>query len=172
MNPKQTAFIREYLIDRNGTHAAIRVGYSPTTAYSTAERMLRNAEVRAAVDAGLTAQAARLTITADQVQQARAWIAISDPRRLFDQDGQPLPPNQLDEATAAAVTGIDLNDDGSFKRYRLEAKVPHLAALSKHSAWMNGVSASPCRLSMLLQAVLRPKRPSLRPWLGVAKDRH
>jgi phage terminase small subunit len=132
MNPRQAAFVREYLICRNATEAARKAGYSSATASSLGERLLRNVEVRAAVDAGLAEQAARLQITADQVQQARARLAFSDPRRLFDQDGQPLPPNQLDDDVAAAVVGIDLNPDGSVKRYRLEGKAPHLAALSKH----------------------------------------
>ncbi len=132
MNTRQTAFVREFLIDRNATQAAIRAGYSAATASSIGERLLRNVEVRAAVDSGLAEQATRLQITADMVQTARARLAFADPRRLFDQDGQPLAPNQLDEDTAAAVVGIDLNDDGSVKRYRLEAKAPHLQALSKH----------------------------------------
>jgi phage terminase small subunit len=32
LTPKQAAFVREFLIDRNGTQAAIRAGYSPKTA--------------------------------------------------------------------------------------------------------------------------------------------
>lgn len=132
MNARQTAFVRNYLISQNATEAARKAGYSAATASSLGERLLRNVEVRAAVDAGLAEQATRMQITADRVQQARARLAFADPRRLFDQDGLPLPPNQLDEDTAAAVVGIDLNDDGSVKRYRLEAKAPHLAALSKH----------------------------------------
>ena len=32
LNLKQRAFVREYLIDRNATQAAIRAGYSPHTA--------------------------------------------------------------------------------------------------------------------------------------------
>ena len=132
MNARQAAFVREYLIDRNATQAAIRAGYSPTSAYSTAERMLKYAEVAAAIAAGQAEQAKRLQITADQVQQARARCAFSDPRRLFDQDGQPLAPNLLDDDVAAAVVGIDLAPDGSVKRYRLTEKAPHLAALSKH----------------------------------------
>ena len=132
MNARQAAFVREYLICRNATEAARKAGYSAATAYSLGERLLRNAEIRAAVDAALAEQATRLEITADRVQQARARLAFADPRRLFDQDGQPLQPNQLDEDTAAAVVGIDLNPDGSVKRYRLTEKSAHLAALSRH----------------------------------------
>ena len=40
-------FAREYLLDLNGTRAAIAVGYSPKTAAQAASRMLRKAKVRA-----------------------------------------------------------------------------------------------------------------------------
>lgn len=43
-------FAREYLVDFNATKAAIRVGLSEKTAYSTGPRMLENAEVRAEID--------------------------------------------------------------------------------------------------------------------------
>jgi phage terminase small subunit len=132
MNPRQAAFVREYLIDRNGSQSAIRAGYSAATANEQAARLLTNVSVRAAVDAGLAEQAARLQITADQVQQARARCAFADTRRLFDQNGRPLAPNLLDDDIAAAIVGVDLNPDGSVKRYRLTEKSPHLAALSKH----------------------------------------
>lgn len=53
LNDKQASFATEYLVDKNATKAAIRAGYSPKTAASQGERLLRNAEIRAAVDAGL-----------------------------------------------------------------------------------------------------------------------
>lgn len=48
--PKQAAFIREYLIDKNGAQAAIRAGYSAKTAASIAEENLRKPDIRAAID--------------------------------------------------------------------------------------------------------------------------
>lgn len=45
LNPKQEAFVREYLVDRNATQAAIRAGYSAKTAYSQGQRLLSHAEV-------------------------------------------------------------------------------------------------------------------------------
>ena len=50
MTPKQAAFIREYCVDRNGTQAAIRAGYSSKTANEQAARLLANVNIRAAVD--------------------------------------------------------------------------------------------------------------------------
>ena len=39
-------FVREYLIDRNGTQAAIRAGYSPKTAAAQASRLLKDVKVQ------------------------------------------------------------------------------------------------------------------------------
>lgn len=46
MNARQKKFCDEYLIDLNVTQAAIRAGYSPKTAYSQGQRMLKNVEVK------------------------------------------------------------------------------------------------------------------------------
>ena len=41
LNPRQTRFVQEYLIDLNGTQSAIRAGYSKKTAANIAEENLR-----------------------------------------------------------------------------------------------------------------------------------
>jgi len=43
---KQTKFCDEYLIDLNGTQAAIRAGYSPKTSNEQAARMLANVSIQ------------------------------------------------------------------------------------------------------------------------------
>lgn len=67
LNPKQTRFVAEYLIDLNATQAAIRAGYSAKTAEQIGSRLLRNVQVRAAVDAGIAKRAGKLEITAEKV---------------------------------------------------------------------------------------------------------
>ncbi len=49
LTPKQARFVEEYLIDLNATQAAIRAGYSPKTAYSIGQRLLKNVEIQAAI---------------------------------------------------------------------------------------------------------------------------
>ncbi|WP_251455242.1 terminase small subunit [Veillonella intestinalis] len=46
MTPKQDKFCVEYLIDLNGTQAAIRAGYSPKTADRIANQNLRKLEIQ------------------------------------------------------------------------------------------------------------------------------
>ena len=50
MTPKQEKFCVEYLVDLNGTQAAIRAGYAPTRADATAYNLLRNTEIKKRID--------------------------------------------------------------------------------------------------------------------------
>ena len=45
MNDKQKHFADEYIISRNATQSAIKVGYSEKTAYSIGQRLLKNVEI-------------------------------------------------------------------------------------------------------------------------------
>lgn len=67
MNPKQAAFVREYLVDCNGTQAAIRAGYSPRTANVQAAELLTKPDIRAAVEAGKKAKVAETGVTKARV---------------------------------------------------------------------------------------------------------
>ena len=51
LTERERAFVRQYLVDLNGTQAAIRVGYSEKTAASQASRLLRKSDVQAYRDA-------------------------------------------------------------------------------------------------------------------------
>ena len=50
MTEKQSRFVDEYIATANASEAARRAGYSSKTACSIGERLLRNVEVRAAID--------------------------------------------------------------------------------------------------------------------------
>ena len=67
LNDKRQRFVDEYVIDFNGTQAAIRAGYSARAAYSTAERMLRNADIQLAITRRINAAQVRTEITVDYV---------------------------------------------------------------------------------------------------------
>ena len=67
LTPRQARFVKEYLVDLNGTQAAIRAGYSKHTAKEQAARLLTNVNVKAAVEAGAATQHAQLDLTAEKV---------------------------------------------------------------------------------------------------------
>ncbi len=64
---RQARFVKEYLVDLNGTQAAIRAGYSAHTANKQSTRLLTNADIKAAVEAGTAKQHAQLDLTAQKV---------------------------------------------------------------------------------------------------------
>lgn len=67
MNARQKRFCDEYLIDSNATQAALRAGYSPKTAYSHGQRMLKNVEVKNYLDAQLALLHTQKTADAQEV---------------------------------------------------------------------------------------------------------
>lgn len=67
LSPKQERFAREYLLDLNATQAAIRAGYSPKTAYSMGQRLLKNVEVQKAVQSAMDERSKRTEVNADYV---------------------------------------------------------------------------------------------------------
>ncbi len=142
LTPKQAAFVAEYLVHHNASEAARRAGYSVKTAGQIGEKLLKKAEIRAAIAAGLAKQADTLEITAERILKERARLAFLDPRKLFDEEGAPIPIQDLDPDTAAAIVGIDVLEQyegsgedrrfvGYVKKYRLAGKDPSLAALEK-----------------------------------------
>lgn len=154
LRDKQAAFVREYLVDKNATQAAIRAGYSPKTARSIGEENLSKPDIRAAIDAGLADLASRVGITAERVLRERARIAFFDPRKLLDAEGNPKPMHELDDDTAAAIAGVEVIEmkGGAeipgvlslVKKYRLAAKDTSLAALEKYL----GLSEKPVRFAL------------------------
>lgn len=108
LSPKQKRFVEEYLIDLNATQAAIRAGYSPKRADSIGHENLRKPEIQKAVESKMNERSKRVEITADNVLREIARLGFSDPRKLFDENGNLKPIHELDDDIAAAVAGIDV----------------------------------------------------------------
>lgn len=67
LTDKQTAFVREYLVDLNATQAAIRAGYSERTASRIGPQLLGKNWVREAIEKALAKRARRVEVTQDYV---------------------------------------------------------------------------------------------------------
>ncbi len=135
LTARQARFVQEYLVDLNAKQAAIRAGYSPRSAETNGNRMLRNAQVAAAVRVAKAERERRTEITSDRVLRELARVAFFDPRKLFGADGQPLPIAELDDDAAAVVAGLEVsvahNDDGTVTRVAKIKLADKLAALEK-----------------------------------------
>ena len=67
MNTRQSLFIGYYVASLNATQSALDAGYSPKTAYSQGQRLLKNVEVQEALVISKAALAERAEITAVDV---------------------------------------------------------------------------------------------------------
>lgn len=77
LNPKQEKFIEEYLVDFNGTQAAIRAGYSRKTAASQASDLLKLPHVSEALARARKEQKANSTQRAETNELTRQWVLDS-----------------------------------------------------------------------------------------------
>lgn len=139
LTPKQERFVQEYLVDLNATQAAIRAGYSKKTACEQASRLLANVKVQTAIQETRNAIQKRTEITQDMVIQEAAKLAFFDVRKMFDKNGKPLDISELDDDTAAALVGLDVQDvadpDGDYigyvKKYKMADKLKALELLGR-----------------------------------------
>jgi phage terminase small subunit len=134
MNDRQRKFLVEYLKDFDATNAAIRAGYTKTSAYANSYKLLRRPDIAAAVEAALAERAKRIGATADRVIEEYARIAFADIRRLFDwdEDGRNLRVKRgLGADEAATIRDVEKSADGTV-RLRLYDKKASLDALAKH----------------------------------------
>jgi len=82
LDPRHQRFVQEYLVDLNGTQAAIRAGYSARTANEQAAQLLAKLSIQAAIEESQQKLQAKLEINAERVIQKLATIAMADPREL------------------------------------------------------------------------------------------
>lgn len=75
LTPKQAAFVREYLIDRNATQAAIRAGYSEATARQMGAENLSKPDIAAEIAKREQKAAIKAEITEAEVIQGLKDIA-------------------------------------------------------------------------------------------------
>ncbi|HEY8358673.1 MAG TPA: terminase small subunit [Ramlibacter sp.] len=153
LTPKQRAFVDQYLIDLNGTAAAIRAGFSAKSAKAKASQLLAMDHVAEAIAARQVVISNRLHVTQERVVAELAKIGFSDIRKAiswkpfvtemdFDDDTgeqrlsvtnqvQIVGSDDIDDDTAAAIAEISQTDKGGLK-IKLHDKRAALVDLGKH----------------------------------------
>lgn len=122
LTAKQEAFVNEYIIDLNGTQAAIRAGYSARTAMV----QVKNAKVAAAIEQARAEREERTEINADWVIKKlvencdKAMQAVE----VLDRKGEPTGEWKYDGAVANRALELVGRHLGMFID-RSEAHVTH-----------------------------------------------
>lgn len=151
LTEKQKRFCDEYLIDLNGTRAykdAYPSVKKDETAAAASARLLRNVKVKAYIEKRMADREKRTEITQDRVLKEYAKIGFFDPRKLFNDDGQPKDISALDDDTAAALAGLEVLENfeyedgekifaGYTKKYRIVDKKGALDSLARHLGMFN-----------------------------------
>ena len=88
LTEKQRRFAAEYLIDLNGTQAAIRAGYSARTANEQASRMLANVSIQQAISEAMAERSKRTGVNQDRIVQELAKIAFLKITDVGDREGR------------------------------------------------------------------------------------
>lgn len=108
---RKALFVKHYIENgRNATQAAITAGYSKKTARQLGSRLLTDVVVADAVkkEAAEAVAIAGLSVERTLIEVAR--LAYSDPRNLFDAEGNLIPLHQLSDDAAASIASVDVDE--------------------------------------------------------------
>lgn len=152
LNERQQAFVREYLIDLNGTQAAIRAGYSPKTAAVIAAENLTKPNIQEELAKAKAERSKRTGITADGVLKEYAnlgfskvtdFLTIQTERVLVGrtEEGEPISDIRqvvilkdtadIPKDKLAAIQSVEIDKDGQIK-LKLHDKKGALDSIGKH----------------------------------------
>lgn len=91
LTPKQARFVDEYMLDLNGTKAAVRAGFSEKSAQDIAAQLLGKTHVREAIEQAKAERSKKTNIDAAWLLKRLADEASADINDIYGPDGELLP---------------------------------------------------------------------------------
>lgn len=146
MTEAQKRFCDEYLIDLNATRA-YKKAYpnckKDETANAAASRLLRNVKVQEYLQSQKDNLKEKINVTQEQVINQLARIAFGDIRKLYNDSGSLKNIQDLDDDTAAILTGVETTEEfdgygedkemiGYTKKVKMADKTKALDLLGKY----------------------------------------
>ena len=121
LTSKQECFVAEYLVDLNATQAAIRAGYSKTTAHAIGQENLRKPIIAAEVARAQAERSARTNVTQDYVLESivSAMERCKQAEAVTDRHGTPV---MVKTPTGDLAPAYTFNAAGVFKGAELLGK--------------------------------------------------
>jgi len=131
LTPRQARFVQEYLIDLNGTAAAIRAGYAPASAHVQASRLLSKDKVAAAINSAKAKRSEETKIDA-------AWV-LAECRRLYERCMNEIRP----ALTPAGIQRTDPETGEKLFTFNAGVAARALELIGKHTdiqAWRENIT--------------------------------
>lgn len=107
LTPKQLAFCEQYIIDLNGTQAAIRAGYSPKTANEQAAQLLAKLSIQEKI------QELRQAVS-EQAEIDALWV-LKRFKEISDRCMQAVPVMEYDPVNRVMVQKTDGDGNGVWE---------------------------------------------------------
>jgi phage terminase small subunit len=152
LNDRQRRFIEEYLIDMNGTQAAIRAGYSKKTANEQASRLLANVNIKSALAAAQQRVAKRVEVSQDWVLSNLKTVTerCMQVAPVLDRKGSPV---LVENAEGDMVPAFVFNAMGANRSLELLGK--HIGMFTE-KVQLSGDSEKPVMLGGDVKLTLSP----------------
>lgn len=140
LTDKQQTFVDEYLLDLNGTQAAIRAKYSAKTANEQAARLLAKVSVQEAIAEQMAARSKKTGIDAEWLLKRLAQEAQADMADLYDDAGNLKPVKEWPLIwRQGLVAGVDVvrkqngdDDPVIIDKVKLSDRIKRLELIGRH----------------------------------------
>lgn len=110
LTPKQEAFCIEYLIDLNGTQAAIRANYSEKTARQLGSQLLANINIQHKIQKLNGQRMVETKIDANSVLDILNKLANSNVGEMLDDDGVFLPIKKMPLHVQKSIQSFEIEE--------------------------------------------------------------
>ena len=137
-NRKHELFCREYIIDLNGTQAAIRADFSEKTANRIASRLLSRVDIQTRIAELRSVRIEEVRIDANYVLKRLIEIDEMDVADILDDGGDFLPIRSWPKVWRTTLSGLDIaiinsgDTETILKKIKWPDKVKNLELLGKH----------------------------------------
>lgn len=133
LNDKQKRFVAEYLVDLNGTQAAIRAGYAEGSADVHAARLLGNDRIKAEITEAMQKRSERTEVTQDRVLNELAVLGFYDITDYAEvKHGRAVLKDTLDIPQEKRPAVVSIKEGANGLEVRLADKLKALEMIGKH----------------------------------------
>lgn len=168
-------FVEEYLVDLNGTEAAIRAGYSRKSAKAQASQLLAIPEVQAAVSSAQASRSAKTGVDAAWVLNRLKEEADADIADLYDEGGALKPVKDWPLIwRKGLIVGMDVEEIreegvvvGVIRKPRFSERIKRVELIGKHvgvgafreQVGLSDPNGEPLKFETIRRVIVDPRNP-------------